>query len=151
MKKILFVGAEVMPFAATGGLGDVMGALPKTIAAEHKDCSVSVILPLYDTVKAVYREKMEKVLLKSLLWELDENWTPVRVDIEATVKNLIENGVVVREKGEWEEHYGITICPCCNAMFDEPLTMIQIPSTFEKPNFCPNCGGDMRKGKNDVR
>jgi starch synthase len=33
MKKILFVGAEAMPFAATGGLGDVLGSLPAAIAA----------------------------------------------------------------------------------------------------------------------
>ena len=60
--KILYVASEVAPFAASGGLGDVMGALPKTIASEHKDCSVSVILPLYDTVKDVYRGEMEKVI-----------------------------------------------------------------------------------------
>ena len=60
--KILYVASEVAPFAASGGLGDVMGALPKTIASEHPDCSVSVISPLYDTVKDVYRERMEKVL-----------------------------------------------------------------------------------------
>ena len=33
MKKILFIGAEAMPFAATGGLGDVMGSLPAAIHA----------------------------------------------------------------------------------------------------------------------
>ena len=37
MKKILFVGAEVMPFAATGGLGDVMGSLPAAIKAKEKN------------------------------------------------------------------------------------------------------------------
>ena len=29
MKKILFVGSEAAPFASTGGLGDVLGSLPK--------------------------------------------------------------------------------------------------------------------------
>ena len=30
-KKILFVGAEAMPFAASGGLGDVLGSLPAAV------------------------------------------------------------------------------------------------------------------------
>ncbi len=50
-KKILFVGAEVMPFAATGGLGDVMGSLPA--ALRHKygpDADIRVICPLYDKI-----------------------------------------------------------------------------------------------------
>ncbi len=49
-KKILFVGAEVMPFAATGGLGDVMGSLPAAIKAKYPDDDVRVICPLYDKV-----------------------------------------------------------------------------------------------------
>ena len=36
-KSILFVGAEVMPFAATGGLGDVLGSLPTALAAKGID------------------------------------------------------------------------------------------------------------------
>ncbi|MBQ5725736.1 MAG: glycogen/starch synthase, partial [Clostridia bacterium] len=51
-KKILFVGAEVMPFAATGGLGDVMGSLPAALQAKYPDADVRVICPLYDKVPA---------------------------------------------------------------------------------------------------
>ncbi len=58
--KILYVSSEVAPFAASGGLGDVMGALPKTISALYPDDEVSVVLPLYDTVKPVHRDKLEK-------------------------------------------------------------------------------------------
>ena len=29
--KILFVGSEAIPFAATGGLGDVLGSLPAAL------------------------------------------------------------------------------------------------------------------------
>lgn len=57
--KILYVTSEAGPFAASGGLGDVMGALPAAVAECGHD--VSVIMPLYDTVKAEYREKMEFV------------------------------------------------------------------------------------------
>ena len=59
--KILYVTSEANPFAASGGLGDVMGALPAAVAAtEGNECQV--ILPLYDTMKAEYRAKLELVL-----------------------------------------------------------------------------------------
>ena len=69
MKKLLFVGAEVMPFAATGGLGDVLGSLPQALAAEG-DTDVRVVLPLYAAVSEEWRRKMtqESVFYVSLAW-----------------------------------------------------------------------------------
>ena len=60
-KKILFVGAEVMPFAATGGLGDVMGSLPAALKAKYPDDDVRVICPLYDKVPADVVAAMDTV------------------------------------------------------------------------------------------
>ena len=57
-KSILFVGAEVMPFAATGGLGDVLGSLPTALAAKGID--VRVVMPLYSAVGEKYRAEMKK-------------------------------------------------------------------------------------------
>ena len=60
MKKILFIGAEAMPFAATGGLGDVLGSLPAAIAEAGKgEVDVRVVMPLYGAVSAQYREMMK--------------------------------------------------------------------------------------------
>lgn len=59
--KILYVTSEASPFAASGGLGDVMGALPPQIASKRSDIACEVILPLYKSVKKEYREKMYKV------------------------------------------------------------------------------------------
>ena len=36
MKKILFVASEALPFASSGGLGDVIGSLPAASAALQK-------------------------------------------------------------------------------------------------------------------
>lgn len=69
MKKILFVGAEAMPFAATGGLGDVLGSLPAALAAEE-GTDVRVILPLYGQIGQEYRARMktEAVFTVRLAW-----------------------------------------------------------------------------------
>ena len=62
MKKILYAGAEVRPFAATGGLGDVLGSLPAAIAKECKgDADVRVVMPLYKSVKPEWRAEMQDV------------------------------------------------------------------------------------------
>ena len=44
---ILYVTSEAAPFAASGGLGDVMGALPQAVKKASPDDRVSVILPFY--------------------------------------------------------------------------------------------------------
>jgi len=69
MKKILFAGAEAMPFAATGGLGDVLGSLPAALAATG-GADVRVVLPLYEAVSAEWRQQMkqETVFYVKLAW-----------------------------------------------------------------------------------
>ncbi|UUI03789.1 glycogen synthase GlgA [Oceanobacillus jeddahense] len=57
--KLLFASAECAPFFKTGGLGDVIGALPKELA--KKDVEVSIVLPLHKKMPAVYRERCEHV------------------------------------------------------------------------------------------
>ena len=47
--RIVFVASECVPYSKTGGLADVVGALPKALAANgHK---VEVIIPRYGTTK----------------------------------------------------------------------------------------------------
>ena len=53
-----------------------------------------------------------------------------------------KDGVEVAH-GHWYGKYGITICSHCQAMFDTDLTMLQVPSTWEMPRYCPNCGAKM--------
>ena len=54
--NILFVSAEMAPLAQTGGLGDVVGALPSRLRANGHD--VRVVLPLYKKIKEKYRKKL---------------------------------------------------------------------------------------------
>ncbi len=70
MKKILYAGAEVMPFAATGGLGDVLGSLPAAVKRKNPECDVRVVMPLYGQIKAEWRDKMTfvKYLMVPLSW-----------------------------------------------------------------------------------
>ena len=84
MKKILFVGAEAMPFAATGGLGDVMGSLPAALAAEG-EADVRVILPLYGQISDTWRGKMkdEAVFTVDLAWRR----------LYCGIKSLVKEGV----------------------------------------------------------
>lgn len=49
--KILFVSAEVAPFAKVGGLGDVAGALPQALKKLGAD--IRIMMPLYGSIKMV--------------------------------------------------------------------------------------------------
>ena len=56
-RSVVFIGSECYPFVKTGGLGDVMSALPKSLAKLNVD--VKVILPRYKCIPWEYQEKME--------------------------------------------------------------------------------------------
>ena len=55
-RSVAFIGSECYPFVKTGGLGDVMYALPKELVKQN--CDVRVILPRYKCIKQQWQEKM---------------------------------------------------------------------------------------------
>jgi starch synthase len=55
-RSVAFIGSECYPFVKTGGLGDVMYALPKALVKQN--CDVKVILPRYACIKQEWQEKM---------------------------------------------------------------------------------------------
>ena len=57
MKKVLFVSFESLPFVKTGGLADVVYALPKALNKEEFE--VRVVMPMFKTIKEKYYEGMK--------------------------------------------------------------------------------------------
>ena len=55
-RSVAFIGSECFPFVKTGGLADVMYALPKALVKQN--CDVKVILPKYRCIPWQYQEKM---------------------------------------------------------------------------------------------
>lgn len=67
MLNVLFVASEAYPFSKSGGLGDVLGALPK---AFPEDVDARVILPYYSTIPEELRRKI-KPLKHFQMWMSD--------------------------------------------------------------------------------
>lgn len=59
MIKVLFAAAEAVPFIKTGGLGDVIGSLPKELVKQGLD--VRVMLPLYRDIAEEYLDQLAVV------------------------------------------------------------------------------------------
>ena len=55
--KILYASSEAAPFAKSGGLADVAGALPKALVHDGIDCRV--VMPLYGDLK--FKDKLQYV------------------------------------------------------------------------------------------
>lgn len=54
--KVLFAASEAYPFAMSGGLADVAGALPKALRRRLIGCRI--VLPLYGSISEEMRQKM---------------------------------------------------------------------------------------------
>ncbi len=81
--KILMATSEAVPFAKTGGLGDVAGSLPQALIAEGAKCSV--IMPKYSTIPWEFQEKME---------HLGEMYVPLAWrSVYCGVEHLVYDGV----------------------------------------------------------
>ena len=55
-RSVAFIGSECHPFVKTGGLGDVMYALPRELV--KLNCDVRVILPRYACIPRKFQDKM---------------------------------------------------------------------------------------------
>ena len=68
--NILFAASEGVPFAKSGGLGDVIGAVPKSLLKLGAD--VRIILPKYEDIPQQYKEQMEQKTVA--YWNVHLGW-----------------------------------------------------------------------------
>lgn len=84
--RVLFVSAEVAPFAKVGGLADVAAGLPKALVKQGIDCRV--FLPAYQMILDDPRWEIEP-LVASFEVELNPDWKKT-----ATLSKLNYQGVI---------------------------------------------------------
>jgi len=101
--KLLHAVSEVVPFLATGGMGQVAGALSKALAKNDPGLDVRVVAPLY----AGFREKYEQHLKFLGEAEIQLAWRTVYCGIfELTYDNLTFYFVDNRHYFDRERAYG---------------------------------------------
>ena len=101
-RKIAFVGSESYPFVKTGGLGDVMYALPRALIREG--CEVRVIMPYYNCIPQRFKDKMN--FKGSFMMDLCQDGRAffvgiMETELDGVVYDFIEN----REFFDWGNPY----------------------------------------------
>lgn len=79
--KILYAASEAVPYAASGGLADVVGSLPKAVCEKGHDCRI--VLPLYKAIGEEMRSEM--TLLANIT--VDVSWRKQYCGIFTAEKN----------------------------------------------------------------
>ena len=100
--RIAFVGSECYPFVKTGGLGDVMYALPR--ALKREGCEVRVILPYYACIPQKFKDKVE--WKGSFMMDLCQGGQSYFVGImETEINGVIYDLIDNREFFDWGNPY----------------------------------------------
>lgn len=81
--RVLFATSEIFPFSKTGGLGDVMGALPLVLHSEELPCAVAT--PLYGRFK---RGAVDMHLAYSDCL-VGYPWPPITADVHQAAINAL--------------------------------------------------------------
>ncbi len=130
--RVLFVASEAVPFAKTGGLADVIGALPRTLA--ELGVEVKVLMPAYAAVK------QGKVPLEPVAEDLEGQlgWQPLAFSVFSPTEpgypfwfverdEFFERGQLYgTPKGDYFDNlerfafFCSTVLPCCQALAFKP-------------------------------
>lgn len=100
--KVLYAAAEASPFIKVGGLGDVMGGLPKELCKEGIDARV--VIPLYSQIKSSLKEKLEfiTVIGVPLGWRMCHCGI-FKAEISGVAYYLIDNEQYFKRAGVYGE------------------------------------------------
>ncbi|MBU0709108.1 MAG: glycogen/starch synthase, partial [Candidatus Omnitrophica bacterium] len=109
--KVLFASSEVVPFAKTGGLADVSGALPQALNSLGAKCSV--IMPHYSMVaKNGFLPKLIKQKVKIQLGQEEETFDLLLLKDKKTNIYFVENkkyfdreGLYGTSQGDYPDNY----------------------------------------------
>lgn len=97
--KILFVGSEAFPFAGTGGLGEVLGSLPRAIN-DGGEYEARVILPLYESFPQERRKDLEYICHGNIWLSWRNLYCGLfKIKEGNTVYYLIDNEYYFKRKG----------------------------------------------------
>ena len=88
--RIAICASEVVPFAKTGGLADVAGALPLELESLNQE--VIIIMPRYKTIREP-KFKIERLKPDISYTVIGKNINPVRNTKALREENKISNGV----------------------------------------------------------
>ena len=100
--RVAFIGSECYPFIKTGGLGDVMYALPRALT--RQGCEVRVILPYYRCIPDRFRSraKYRGSFMMDLTLEGRTFYVGImETEMDGVVYDLIDN----REFFDWGSPY----------------------------------------------
>ena len=92
--KIAFIGSECYLFVKTGGLGDVMYALPRALVREG--CEARVILPLYNCIPDKFKQKM--IYQGSFMMDLTSDGRTFYVGIMETVMDGVTYDFITKNQ-----------------------------------------------------
>src|SRR5262245_19769071 len=110
--KVLFVVSECVPFAKTGGLADVAGALPIALASRGHD--VRVVLPRYRSAMTHPAHRLPPSLSVPLgsgeawgaVWEASLGGSPEAAPGRAAKAYLLENNALFDRGGIYGDAHG---------------------------------------------
>lgn len=118
--SVLIVAAESAPLAKTGGLADVVGALPKYLNAEGADARV--IMPFHSAIKAKYRNETRHLFDYNLGPQFNSRFVGIdELEIDGVTYYFVDNeyffGGPIYTGGNFEgEQYAFFVQAVCDCI-----------------------------------